>query len=96
MLKTSGVGVTTAATIAMSRIAYLRFRVKKAARPPEITQQGKDERKFEGEPESEDEKGAEGDIFSHGDHGLDMGGLISQQELDAEREGDEVTKEAPR
>jgi hypothetical protein len=31
ILKTSGVGVTTAAIIAMRRIAYFRFRVKKAA-----------------------------------------------------------------
>jgi hypothetical protein len=31
ILKTSGVGVATADTTATSRIAYLRFRVKKAA-----------------------------------------------------------------
>ena len=31
MLKTSGVGVMTAERMAMSKIAYLRFRVRKAA-----------------------------------------------------------------
>jgi len=59
----------------------------------EVTQESKDQRKFEGESEAEDKNRTEGDIFRYGDHRLDMGGLIPQEELNPERQSNKIAEE---
>jgi len=81
----------------MSRRAYLRIPgQKRSADHLEITEQGKNEREFEGQPEPKDKKGAEGDVLPCGEHGFDVGRLIPKQKTDPERERHKVTEESPR
>ena len=58
-------------------------------------EQGKDERKFKGESECKDKKGAEGDILSHRDHRLHLGRLVAQQESNTKRQRHKVAEKGP-
>jgi hypothetical protein len=62
---------------------------------PDGPEEGKDKREFKGEAEPEDEKRTKGDVFPHGDHGPDIGGLITQKKLDAVGERDKVAEACP-